>query len=70
VQVVEKRIKNTEAARRSRLRKTLKMDQLEHKVEDLEREKEELLEKMAAIEHERDEWKARCHQLSLRVQGR
>ncbi|KAI9006411.1 hypothetical protein DFJ74DRAFT_690724 [Hyaloraphidium curvatum] len=64
IEVVEKRIKNTEAARRSRLRKTLKMDQLEQRVTELEAERGELVRRLEEAERERDEWRQRCAQVA------
>lgn len=49
-----KRQRNTDAARRSRLRKALKMQALERRVQELEQENEQLRLKIAVLESERD----------------
>ncbi|CAJ0825237.1 672_t:CDS:2 [Entrophospora sp. SA101] len=48
-----KRAKNTDAARRSRLRKVMKMESLENQVSDLKNENSELNTKIAVMESEK-----------------
>ncbi|KAJ3106481.1 hypothetical protein HDU97_006268 [Phlyctochytrium planicorne] len=55
----EKRLRNTEAARRSRARKVAKMETLEETVQKLETENSQLVVKLAVLESEREGWKAK-----------
>ncbi|KAI8849590.1 hypothetical protein BC829DRAFT_391157 [Chytridium lagenaria] len=55
----EKRMRNTEAARRSRARKVAKMETLEEAVQKLETENSKLVVKLAVLESERAGWKAK-----------
>ncbi|RIB09613.1 hypothetical protein C2G38_1946531, partial [Gigaspora rosea] len=48
-----KRAKNTDAARRSRLRKVMKMESLEKQVNDLKVENSELQTRIAVLESEK-----------------
>ncbi|KAL1918971.1 uncharacterized protein VTP21DRAFT_2352 [Calcarisporiella thermophila] len=58
-ELARKRQKNTEAARRSRLRKLMKMETLERRVGELEDEKSQLLLRIAVMESERQAMEAR-----------
>ncbi|KAI8882443.1 hypothetical protein K501DRAFT_285840 [Backusella circina FSU 941] len=53
--LITKRQRNTDAARRSRLRKVLKMESLEQKVGDLKTNNDRLRVKLALLESERDQ---------------
>ncbi|KAG0739192.1 hypothetical protein G6F57_005719 [Rhizopus arrhizus] len=50
MEVILKRQRNTDAARRSRLRKTLRMESLENRVQELNKENEQLRVKVAVLE--------------------
>lgn len=65
--VLRKRMKNTEAARRSRQRKIEKIDTLEHQVSDLERDKSELSLRVMLLENERKSFRQREQDLAARV---
>ncbi|KAI9193533.1 uncharacterized protein BJ171DRAFT_171516 [Polychytrium aggregatum] len=66
--VVAKRIKNTEAARRSRQRKIQRLDSLEHQVSLLENDKSQLQIRLAVLENERHSWAAREQEYVSRIQ--
>ncbi|KAI8332276.1 hypothetical protein BC941DRAFT_133656 [Chlamydoabsidia padenii] len=52
--VALKRMKNTDAARRSRLRKVMKMEGLESRINELEKQNEQLILQVAEMEKQRD----------------
>jgi len=52
-EIALKRQKNTDAARRSRLKKLVKMEQLEQKVSDLEADNHHLTTRIAVLESEK-----------------
>ncbi|KAJ3411531.1 hypothetical protein HDV05_002092, partial [Chytridiales sp. JEL 0842] len=54
--VMKKRMRNTEAARRSRARKTAKLESLEDSVNRLEMENSKLSLRVSTLEGEKDEW--------------
>jgi len=54
--VVLKRMRNTEAARRSRMRKVIKMETLENEVKDLETSNNSLRIRLAVLESEKSLW--------------
>ncbi|KAI9346857.1 hypothetical protein BDR26DRAFT_855236 [Obelidium mucronatum] len=62
-----KRIKNTEAARKSRARKAAKVDGLEHRVDELELEKSALTVRIAVLENDASSFAQREMDLKRRV---
>ncbi|TPX66507.1 hypothetical protein SpCBS45565_g04439 [Spizellomyces sp. 'palustris'] len=64
---LRKRMKNTEAARRSRQRKMARLDTLEHQVTNLEGDKSKLLMRVAVLENERSTFQQREQELSARI---
>ncbi|KAJ3191874.1 hypothetical protein HK101_007324 [Irineochytrium annulatum] len=67
VEVLEKRRRNTEAARRSRQKKVLKLSSLEHVVKELEKQNASLTVKVAVLETEKSNLLTRQRELSDRV---
>ncbi|KAJ3280553.1 hypothetical protein HK104_000587 [Borealophlyctis nickersoniae] len=68
-ELTAKRAKNTEAARRSRLRKVIKMETMEAQIRELEDERDGLYRRVDLLEHERGEWMERGEEVE-RLQGR
>ncbi|KAJ3009910.1 UNVERIFIED_CONTAM: hypothetical protein HDU68_002429, partial [Siphonaria sp. JEL0065] len=66
-ETVVKRLKNTEAARKSRARKAAKVDGLEHHVEELEMEKGALTVRIAVLENDASSFAQREMELKRRV---
>jgi len=64
-----KRQKNTEAARRSRMRKVLKMETLENHVKRLEAENNNLSIKLAMLESNRVEWETKEKSLLKKIKN-
>ena len=64
-----KRQKNTEAARRSRMRKVLKMETLENHVKRLEAENNNLSIKLAMLESNRVEWETKEKSLLEKIKN-
>lgn len=62
-----KRQRNTEAARRSRFRKMVKMETLEQQVKTLEDTNSKLTVKIAILESEKSSWSAKEHELVARM---
>ncbi|KNE56552.1 hypothetical protein AMAG_02352 [Allomyces macrogynus ATCC 38327] len=65
--VAVKRAKNTDAARRSRLKKVKRMEALETRVTELEEENKALTLKLAVGENERANWAAKEAELKARI---
>lgn len=66
-EVAFKRAKNTDAARRSRMKKLLKMEGLERRVADLEAENSKLVLKVAVLESEKTGGDAREQEYERRI---
>ncbi|KAK9710464.1 hypothetical protein K7432_008415 [Basidiobolus ranarum] len=64
-----KRKKNTDAARRSRLRKVQKMETLEKRVSDLETDNSKLQMKLAVLESEKTNSQSKEVEYSLRIKS-
>ncbi|KAI9364497.1 hypothetical protein DFJ73DRAFT_809698 [Zopfochytrium polystomum] len=62
-----KRLKNTEAARRSRARKLVKMESLLATVQDLESENTKLVSHLALLENERAAWETKHREYCLQI---
>ncbi|OUM56403.1 hypothetical protein PIROE2DRAFT_49517 [Piromyces sp. E2] len=62
-----KRKKNTEAARRSRMRKMLRMENLEKYVKQLENENNTLNMRISLLESNRPEWNEKENKLRDRI---
>jgi hypothetical protein len=62
-----KRMKNTEAARRSRLRKQERLQELEETVARLESEKFQIATQMAVLDNEKRAWTSRERELKTRI---
>ncbi|CAO3641465.1 unnamed protein product [Mucor hiemalis] len=66
-EIAMKRQKNTDAARRSRLKKLVKMEQLEQKVSDLESDNHRLTTRIAVLESEKSGLESKDNSLEDRI---
>lgn len=66
-EIALKRQKNTDAARRSRLKKLVKMEQLEHKVSELESDNHRLTTRIAVLESEKSGLESKDSSLEDRI---
>lgn len=66
-EIALKRQKNTDAARRSRLKKLVKMEQLEQKISDLESDNHRLTTRIAVLESEKSGLESKDHSLEDRI---
>lgn len=68
-EIALKRQKNTDAARRSRLKKMLKMETLEKRVADLESENQTLTTRVAVLESEKSGLESKDQSLEERIRA-
>ncbi|RKP10866.1 hypothetical protein THASP1DRAFT_27351 [Thamnocephalis sphaerospora] len=64
-----KRMKNTDAARRSRLRKVLKMESLERQVREVMTDNSELRTRLAVLENEKSTWIAKENEMREQIRA-
>jgi predicted nucleic acid-binding Zn-ribbon protein len=68
-EIAIKRQRNTDAARRSRLKKMIKMESLEKRVQDLESENHGLSTRVAVLESEKAGLESKDHSLEERIRA-
>lgn len=68
-EVIRKRQRNTDAARRSRMKKMLKMEALENRVNELENDNARLTTRVAVLESEKSGLETKDNDLQERIKA-